>query len=1057
MKSIFQSLLIALCVLLNTELLQAQNSVFGKNKVQYKNFKWQYIQSDHFDIYFSYDGYDIAQYSAHVAEEAYTSIKKLLRYEINNRISFIIYNSHNEFQQTNVIAEYMEEGIGGVTELFKNRVVVPFEGNYGQFRHVIHHELVHAVLNDMFYGGTIQSLISNKAPVQLPAWMNEGIAEYASLKWDNNSDMFIRDATVHNYLPPIEYLGGYFAYRGGQSVWYYIANKYGEQKIAEIFSRIKSARSVDNGFRSTIGLTVKELSERWQKEQKVYYWPDVAKREDPADFAHKRLTNHTKDGNFYNTSPAISPQGDKIAFISDRNDYFDVYLISALDGEIINKVVSGQKTSDFEEMHLLTPGIAWSPDGNKIALAVKAGEHDAIMIVDVKSGNQEKINLDLDGIFSVDWSKDGDRLTFVGVKTPQSDIYLYTLSTKELINLTNDIFSDMDPVFSPDGKTIYFSSDRGEYITASMLPKGFKLWKYDPGNTDLYSLDVSSKAIKRITHQEHGSKSSPIVSPDWKKLLYIADLNGINNVYVQELETGTYYPITNSISGLYQLTIAADGSKLVFSSLNEAGFDIYLMLRPLERKLSVTSLEPTEFYKMKYQLPRSEKPKEVITESVLSDTISLKRNVVVVADTAGEESDYRQGARPDLSHYVFSQETMRDTTNVPPPISQIELFDNEDSEGNYIPRRYKLNFSPDLVYGAASYNTFFGVEGSTVLAFSDMLGDHQIVFQTNLLIDLKNSDYGISYYYLPGRIDWGFNAFHNAKFLRVSDTTYLYRDYRFRTWGVGALASYPIDRFNRVDLSLMWLNLSREDLYDASNLPQNRSFVLPWISYVNDNSLWQGGWFGPNNGSRFNFTFYGTPKFNNDGIDIQTFTSDYRSYHKVGKEFIFAYRFSGGLSIGRNKQNFLLGGTEGWMNYHLATSEIPIVNVEDFAFLTQVLPLRGYEYAQQIGTKFAVANMEFRFPLLKYLIFGALPIGFANILGTAFLDMGSAWSNEKGWKAFGSDPNDGSTVTKDFLMGTGLGTRLFLFGLPIRFDVAWRFRVGSFSEPYYYLAIGPDF
>ena len=331
MKSIFQSLLIALCVLLNTELLQAQNSVFGKNKVQYKNFKWQYIQSDHFDIYFSYDGYDIAQYSAHVAEEAYTSIKKLLRYEINNRISFIIYNSHNEFQQTNVIAEYMEEGIGGVTELFKNRVVVPFEGNYGQFRHVIHHELVHAVLNDMFYGGTIQSLISNKAPVQLPAWMNEGIAEYASLKLDNNSDMFIRDATVHNYLPPIEYLGGYFAYRGGQSVWYYIANKYGEQKIAEIFSRIKSARSVDNGFRSTIGLTVKELSERWQKEQKVYYWPDVAKREDPADFAHKRLTKHTKDGNFYNTSPAISPQGDKIAFISDRNDYFDVYLISALD------------------------------------------------------------------------------------------------------------------------------------------------------------------------------------------------------------------------------------------------------------------------------------------------------------------------------------------------------------------------------------------------------------------------------------------------------------------------------------------------------------------------------------------------------------------------------------------------------------------------------------------------------------------------------------------------------------------------------------------------------
>lgn len=1035
----------------------AQNSVFGKNKVQYKDFHWQYIQTDHFDIYFSQDGYDLAQFSANASEAAYVSIKKLLRYEINNRISIVVYNSHNEFQQTNVVNEYMEEGIGGVTELFKNRVVVPFEGNYGQFRHVIHHELVHAVLNDMFYGGTIQSLISNKAPVQLPMWMNEGIAEYAALKWDNNSDMFLRDATVHNYLPPINYLSGYFAYRGGQSVWYYIANKYGEQKIAEIFSKIKSARSIEKGFKSTIGLSVKELSERWEKEQKVYYWPDISKREEPADFSYKRMTNHTKDGNFYNTSPAISPQGDKIAFISDRNDYFDVYIMSALDGEILDKVINGQKTNNFEEMHLLTPRITWSPDGKKLALAVKAGERDAIFLIDVKSGKQEKIQLDLDGVFSVAWSNDGNLLAFVGVKSPQSDIYTYNITTKEVKNLTNDIFSDNDPVFSPDGKTIYFTSDRGDITSPSMISKNFKIWKYDFGQTDLYSVNVSTGTIQRITTQPNCSKTSLVVSPDGKKILYIADVNGINNIYAQELDSGKYYPITNSISGLYQLSLSHDGSKLVFASLNEAGFDIYLMLRPLERKLNVTALEPTEFYKMKYKLPREEKPKEVVTLTPSSDTIAVHSNVVIVADTVGMETTYNSGAKANLSNYVFSSETMHDTTNAPPPISQVEITDNQDVDSNYVPRRYKLNFSPDLIYGAANYDTFYGMEGSTVLAFSDMLGDHQIVFQTNLLIDLKNSDYGISYLYLPGRIDWGFQAFHNAKFISVSDSIYMYRDYRFSTWGVGALASYPIDRFNRIDVSLMWLNLSRDDLYDPTNPSQNRSFILPWISYINDNSLWQGEWFGPNNGSRFNFTFYGTPKIGNDGLNIQTFTADYRSYLRLAKDFIFAYRLSGGMSVGGNRQNFLLGGTEGWINYRLATSEIPITNVEDFAFLTQVLPLRGYDYAQQIGTKFAVTNMEFRFPLLKYLIFGAVPIGFANILGTAFVDMGSAWSNDHSWRAFNKDPNDGSIVTNDLLIGTGVGTRLFLFGIPIRFDIAWRFRVGSFSEPYYYFALGPDF
>ncbi len=211
----------------------AQYSTYGKNKVQYKSFEWEYIQSDHFDVYFAQGGYELATFAVEASEDAYRSIQRLMRYEIKDRIALIIYNSHNEFQQTNVIGEYLEEGVGGVTELFKNRVVVPFEGSYQQFRHVIHHELVHAVVNDMFYGGSIQALLSSRAPVTLPMWMNEGLAEYAALKWDTNSDMFIRDAATNNYLPPIDFLGGYFAYRGGQAVWNYIATKYGEQKIAE--------------------------------------------------------------------------------------------------------------------------------------------------------------------------------------------------------------------------------------------------------------------------------------------------------------------------------------------------------------------------------------------------------------------------------------------------------------------------------------------------------------------------------------------------------------------------------------------------------------------------------------------------------------------------------------------------------------------------------------------------------------------------------------------------------------------------------------------------------
>lgn len=1042
-------------MLMASSLAFSQNSVYGKNKVQYKNFDWQYIQTNHFDIYYSQDGYELAEFTADAAEDAYESIRKILRYDINNRIPFVVYNSHNEFQQTNVVDEYMEEGIGGVTELFKNRVVIPYEGNYRQFRHVIHHELVHAVLNDMFYGGSIQSLIASRSPFQLPLWMNEGFAEYASMKWETNSDMFIRDATIQNYLPPIEYLGGYFAYRGGQSVWYYIANKYGEQKIGEIMSRMRSTRSVEAGLKSTIGLSIKELSERWQKEQKVIYWPDIARREEPADFA-RRLTDHTKDNNFYNTSPAISPQGDKIAFISDRNDYFDVYLMSAIDGQILDKLVSGQRTSDFEELHLLTPGIGWSPDGKRIAFAAKSGGSDAIVLVDANSGETEKIKLDLDGIFSVNWSTDGNLLTFQGLKGPNSDIYVYDLKSKQLTNLTNDVFSDTDPVFSPDGKTIFFCSDRRDFTSPGKILPSLKMSQIDYSQVEIYSLDLTSRAIRRITDLPNSDETSPVVSPDGKKLLYISDRNGINNIYERNLETGTDRPITNSLSGIYQLTISHDGSKLVFASLHQAGFDVFLMRSPFERKISVAQLEPTEFLKRKFELPRNEKPHEVFSTTATSDTVAIRDNILVVPDTVSEAPRFQSAPRADFKSYVFSPENMRDTMTAPKQIARLGITNNRDAEGNYVPRKYKLNFTPDLVYGTAGFSTFYGIEGSTIFAFSDMLGDHQIVLQTNLLLDLKNSDYGLTYLYLPNRIDYGFQGFHTARFLYLDDPYGNYMLYRFRSWAIGAVASYPMDRFNRLDLSVNWLNLSRENLDDPSEPAQVRSFIMPTISYVNDNSLWQGAWFAPNNGSRFNATLYGSAKFSDNSLDVQTLTMDYRSYNKLAKELIFVYRLAGGASYGKNRQRFFIGGTEGWINRAFDQGGgVPITNVEDYAFLTPVMPVRGYDYNALDGTRFGIVNLEFRFPLVRYLILGALPIGFQNMLGAAFVDVGSAWSNTKAWQAYQSTPD--GTRQKDLLVGTGLGARFFFLGFPLRIDVAWSFNGSAFSEPRWYFSLGPDF
>ncbi len=1027
----------AVCV----SVMTAQEANFGKNKVQYKSFNWSFIQTSHFDIYFYEGGASIANFTAFAAESAYASISKTMRYQLNNRISIMVYNSHNDFQQTNVVNEYLGEGIGGVTELFKNRVVIPFEGNYKQFRHVIHHELVHAVMNDMFYGGSLQSIISNNIRIQIPLWISEGFAEYEALRWDTNSDMFLRDAAIHTYLPPIPYLSGYFAYRGGQSVFYYIANKYGEQKIGEILHRIKSLRNVDAGFKSAIGLSVEELSERWHKEQKVLYWPDIAKREEPEDFA-TRLTNHVKDGNFYNTSPAISPQGDKIAFISDRNDYFDVYVISTIDNKI-TKVVDGQRTKNFEELHLLTPGMSWSPDGKRIALAAKSGERDAIYLIDVNSGDEEKIVIELDGIFTVDWSRQGDKLVFVGNTSYQSDIYTYDLASKTLVNITDDPFSDSQPVWSPDGKTIYFVSDRRDYVSRNMLPGNFKMVRFDYQQLDIFAYSVETGTITRITFDEESDETSPVVSPDGTKLLYVSDRNGNGNVYERNLSTNADRPITNAITGVYQLSLSADGNKLAFSALNEAGFDIFLLKIPFEKKLDVDSLELTEYFKRKKRSTLKQ-----------NDTTSVMVRTTTPQDTA---SIYGDNVRIDLNNYVFSEEfgKPKDTEfATTAKAKSISVDDNVDEDGNFIVNKYKLNFSPDIVYGNAAFSTFYGVQGTTMMAFSDMLGDHQIYFLTNLLLDLKNSDYVLAYFYLPAFIDYGIQGYHSARFLYLEDPALGITLNRFRTWGLTGSASMPLDRFNRFEFGLSWMNLLRENLEYSSAPNQQRELIVPSVGYVHDNTLW--GYTSPNNGSRYNVNALFSPKFGSNSLEFQTYSADYRKYFKFWRSYTFVTRFSGGLSVGKNAQRFFIGGTDGWINRQFENGGIPIVNIEDFAFLTPALPMRGFNYNVKNGTKYLLMNYELRYPFIQYLVTGGLPIALGNITGATFLDIGSSWTVDKQYRGFKTDAG-GNTVAEDLLIGTGMGVRMFLFGLPLKIDVAWSFSGSSFSVPKYYFSLGGDF
>ncbi len=1038
---------------------------FGKNKVQYKDFSWYYIQTDHFDIYFTQNGSDLAEFTSKAAEEALTSIQNSFNYRVNNRIAIIVYNSTNDFQETNVTDEYLTEGIEGFTELFKNRVVIQFMGSYKEFRHLIHHELTHAVMNDLFFGGSLQNIISNNISINLPLWFNEGMAEYQALGWDINSDMFIRDAAISNYLPDIQNLGGYFAYRGGESVFHYIADKYGKEKIGELINKVKSTGSVEEGLKASIGLDLKELNERWKKDVKKTYWPDIAIRTDPDEFS-KRLTDTKEEGGSYNTSPAISPQGDKIAFLSNRNYYFDVYLMSTIDGKIIKKLVEGNRTEDFESLNIITPGLTWSPDGTKIALSAKSGGYDVVYIIDVETEDRETLPIQLDGIKSVTWSPNGKFIAFIGHTAVQSDIYLYNLENKTLKNLTNDVFTDNDPAWSSDSKEVFFSSDRNGHLSTGSLPDNFKIYNYDYSQSDLYSINIVSKKITRLTNVPYSEETSPVASPDGKEILFISDRSGINNIYkkrivlepsdtVRNIASLPERPVTNSLTGLYQLSTSKDGKKLAFSSMYQAGFNIFLLNNPFEIKLDTNKLPLTDYMATLLNKNKTEENKIKIIQADQKDSAQAVTNSLDIftgnyVDTAGV---YGDSVKIDFSDYVFGNKSAADSNNDTTGQESIAVKDNLDKNGNYKVNKYKITFSPDIVYANAGYSSLYGLLGTTVISFSDVLGNHRLIGQTSLQIDLKNSDYGLAYFYLPERINYGIEAFHTARFVFLSrgPRTNLFR---FRNYGAVVSMSYPLNTYYRLDGSLSWLNVSQENLDNPTEPTQKASFVIPAVSFIHDNVLW--GYTSPIDGTRYRFDLLGNPGFSKKQLGFYSALGDYRTYFRFWNDYSFAFRLSGGYSAGNNPQRFFIGGIDNWINRQFATTDIPIASASDFAFLTAALPLRGFDYAQQIGTKYGLMNMELRFPLIRYLVTGALPILFSNILGVAFVDVGSAWNNSHNLRFFDRNEN-GKIVSKDLLMGTGVGARIFLLYFLVRFDVAWAYHVDHFSSPKFYISLGADF
>lgn len=536
---------------------------FGSNKVQYEDFDFRILQTEHFDIYYYPREEDAIVYVARLAERWYARLSEALEHELDGRQPLILYASHSDFRQTNLISGTPSESTGGLTEGLKRRIVMPLGVGLGETNHVLGHELVHAFQYDIAREYKVGLL-------GIPLWFIEGMAEHLSLGPDGGqTDMWMRDAIRRDELPSIEDLSHprYFPYRWGHSFWSYLAGRFGDDVVPRLL-KVRSSRMAQR-LHSVTGVTLEQLSKDWHKALREIH----GGREAEGGEKGRRVVSR-KDGGRLNLAPSLSPDGRHVVFLSERDRFsIDVYLADAITGKVLRKIISTATDPHFDSLQFVGSAGAWDPSGRRFALAAVSGGRPVLVLLDMERYEVEReIRFEqLDEVLQPAWSPDGKKLAFAALSGGLSDLYVQDLETGDLRRLTSDPFADVQPSWSPDGARLVFVTDR---YTTDLETLAF-------GPYRLATMVLADGSLSEVRTTGPGHVVSPQWSAEGDSLFFVSDPEGRPNVQRLDLAGGGVYQVTEvetGVSGITSLSpalsVAAGGSRIAFSAFAEGGYEI---------------------------------------------------------------------------------------------------------------------------------------------------------------------------------------------------------------------------------------------------------------------------------------------------------------------------------------------------------------------------------------------------------------------------------------------------------------------------------------------------
>jgi Tol biopolymer transport system component len=935
----------------------ADAQYFGRNKVQYRTFDFQVLQTEHFDIYYYPEAEASVAQAARLAERWYARLSKALQHELVGRQPLILYAAHPHFQQTNVLHGEPGEATGGATEIFRRRIVMPVGGSLIETDHVLGHELVHAFQFDITARAAgMQAGIPGA--MRLPLWFVEGMAEYLSLgPVDPFTAMWMRDAARQERLPRIRQLDDprYFPYRWGHAFWAYVGGRFGDARVGELLRAAGATGNTIQAIETVLGISEEELSEDWHRSLRESFRQVAGDKPMPGTYGRLLVHGQALGGDI-NVAPAMSPDGRWVAFFSER-DLFSINLFLA-DTETgrVERLVQTALDPHFSSLQFANSAGGWRHDGGMLAFAAIRAGRATLGLYDVERRRIAR-HIEIEGVdevFNPTWSPDGGRVAFAALAGGFTNLYIYDFQTESVRQLTDDAFAALQPSWSPDGRRIAFITDR--FST--------RLEDLTIGTYEIAFIEPDSGRIERGPGFEGAKNLNPQWSADGRSLFFVSDRNGIANIYRFDFESGQATQVTDLATGVGGITgnspalsVARRADRMAFTAYEDGEFRIYAVedRQVLAGGTLVPRPEPDPAL-----LPPHQRPGRAVVAPLLAETrIGLP---------TGERFTVSR-YRPALGLDFVSQ--------------------------------------PTVAVGVDRFGTFAG--GGVALLFSDMLGDHNLVtaIQANSTVgrDFSFNDIGglVGYQNQRRRMNWGG---------AVQQVPYLSGGFRSRIGTVGGqpalieesiifrevnrditgIAAYPFSRAQRIEFMGGYRNIAFDQevisrafslttgrliAEDRTSLPAPESLHLGQAAaaLVYDTSIF--GATSPIAGQRYRLE--ASPLLGT--LSMTTLLADYRRYLMPVSFYTIAGRVMHYGRYGPDAEDprlfpLFIGYPNLVRGYDVRT-----LNVRD-------------DFERLLGSRMLVGNLEFRFPLLRPFgvrqgMYGPVPIEVA-----LFADAGVAWDRE---------------------------------------------------------------